>query len=313
MIGPLETFGLRPLRERLPDFAKALRGNEHTPATKFGLSSVKIFKPRIALKTWLRIRRKDRRVELYNLFNHTPPALEEGYSVRVTRVHDFRGGALTYDSHQGTDFAVPVGTVCVSPAPGRILRVTNELDRGGLKVVVDHGRGLLTTHNHLARSLVKVGEKVKRGQPLALCGASGVELLLCFPWVAPHLHFNTFLNGVYVDPFARDGEVSLWRQHNDPIPETRWHGDKEDDWEETDWNREGLLEAVEQCRDARLKQMLQSIDELPLLAAEILMQSNYYPNLFETRPTLVKEVSVRESRLDLPFRESDYVGVVFPF
>ncbi len=78
---------------------------------------------------------------MYNLFNRTPTPLEDGWSVRKTQVTDFRGGTLTYDSHNGTDFAVPVGTVVVAPAPGKVLRISSEFNRGGLKVFLDHGRG----------------------------------------------------------------------------------------------------------------------------------------------------------------------------
>jgi hypothetical protein len=52
-------------------------------------------------------------------------------------VRDFRGGTLTYDSHNGTDFAVPPGTIVVAAAPGRVLRASSEFNRGGLKVFVD--------------------------------------------------------------------------------------------------------------------------------------------------------------------------------
>ena len=83
--------------------------------------------------------------------------------MRVTQVRDFRGGTLTYDSHNGTDFAVPVGTEVLAAAPGRVFRVSNEFHRGGLKVFIDHGAGLITTSNHLARSLVRPGDVVRVG------------------------------------------------------------------------------------------------------------------------------------------------------
>src|SRR6185369_4667667 len=139
------------------------------------------------------------------------------------------GGTLTYDSHNGTDFVLPVGTVIVAPAPGKVLRVSSEFNRGGLKVFIDHGRGLATTSNHLARALVREGQTVRRGEPIALSGYSGIDSLIAFPFSAPHLHFNVWLDGAYVDPFAVEetptpppqapalpGETPLWKDGNDP-------------------------------------------------------------------------------------------------
>ena len=75
---------------------------------------------------------------------------------------------MTYDIHNGTDFATPVGTRVVAGAPGVVRRVSSEFHRGGLKVFIDHGGGLVTGANHLSRALVRVGERVSRGQLVAL-------------------------------------------------------------------------------------------------------------------------------------------------
>ncbi|MCA9589647.1 MAG: hypothetical protein KC657_30280, partial [Myxococcales bacterium] len=131
-IGVLETFGLRPLPVRAREAWLALRGDGTVPPTKFGVSSLGIFHPRLSVSTWLGARRSDGRIPISNLFNRTQTPIEAGWSVKKTQVRDFRGKTLTYDSHNGTDFAVPVGTVVTSPAPGRVLRVSSEFNRGGL-------------------------------------------------------------------------------------------------------------------------------------------------------------------------------------
>ena len=59
--------------------------------------------------------------------------------MRKTQVRDFRGGTLTYDSHNGTDFATAPGTVIVAPAAARVVLVVSEFHRGGLKLLLDHG------------------------------------------------------------------------------------------------------------------------------------------------------------------------------
>jgi murein DD-endopeptidase MepM/ murein hydrolase activator NlpD len=219
-LGPLETFGLRPLGKAARETLLTLRGDASTPPSRFDVSSLRMLDPRVSFPLWLGRRRADGLIPIYNLFNHrqTDPAL--GWSVRVTQVEDFRGGTLTYDSHNGTDFAVPVGTTVVAAAPGRVLRVSSEMNRGGLKVFIDHGRGLVTTSNHLGRALVSVGDVVDRGTPIALSGASGIDCLAFFPFSCPHVHFNVWLNGEPVDPFARPGEVSLWRGEGGmPVPD----------------------------------------------------------------------------------------------
>ena len=73
--------------------------------------------------------------------------------MKKTQVADFRGRDLTYDSHNGTDFAIPVGTRVLTAAAGRVVRQVSEFNRGGLKLFVDHGQGLMTCYAHLARPL----------------------------------------------------------------------------------------------------------------------------------------------------------------
>ena len=153
-----QIFGLNPPRLRLAQAWVALRGAPELQPTRWGLSSVKIFKPWISLPTWLGRTRADRRIPIYNFFNRTQTPPEQGWSVRVTQARDFRGGSFTYDSHNGTDFAVPTGTTVVAPADGRVMLLPNEFNRGGLKVLIDHGHGIATSSNHLGKALVQVGQ-----------------------------------------------------------------------------------------------------------------------------------------------------------
>ncbi len=303
-----EIFGLLPLSKAARELALALRGDEHTPASRFGLSSLRVLAPRQAIATWLGKTRSDRRVPIYNLFNRTQTPIEDGWSVRVTQVRDFRGGTLTYDSHNGTDFVVPVGTVVVAAAPARVLRVSNELNRGGLKVLLDHGRGLFTTSNHLSRALVKPGDRVARGEPVALSGASGIDFLLLFPWNVPHVHYNVWLGGEPVDPFAANGEISLWRGGNEPTPFTG--SGRTEAFEPTAFDADAVADAIAGCRDRELSRVLEATDPFERRAGDTLFHLNYYPTRFERRPLLVPEAA-REPRLDLPFRAADFAGISF--
>ena len=302
-----ETFGLQDLSQALREATLSFRGDPLTPPARFGLSSLKVLKPGLSLRTWLRRRRPDRRIVVYNLFNHRQTDIRDGWSVRTTQVEDYRGKSLTYDSHNGTDFVVPVGTKVVAPAPGRVVRVSSEFNRGGLKLLIDHGSGLITTANHLSRVTVRLGQDLKRGEPMALSGASGIDMLLLFPWNVPHVHFNVWLNGEPVDPFARLGETSLWRDHNRPGPARRIAGESLST--ETLWNIEAVRQAIAGCRDAELRETLASEKQPAQQAANTLFHLNYYPQRFSSRPLLYAELFPRRPLLDLPFSEEDCSGL----
>jgi murein DD-endopeptidase len=312
-----EVFGLSPLPVRLREAVTAVRGAPGVPGSRFGLSSLRIFKPALSVRTWLGRTRADRRVPISNLFNRTPTPLSEGWSVRKTQVRDFRGGTLTYDSHNGTDFAVPVGTIVTAAAPGKVLRLSSEYNRGGLKLFLDHGDGLATTSNHLARALVSVGDVVRRGQPIALSGYSGIDALVAFPWSVPHVHFNVWLDGEYVDPFAdprAHGEVSLWLDGATPLPraERGEHDGPDEPYVPTRWDEAGLARAIEACTDPAIRAELASEPALDRRAMNLLFERNYYPTRFSARPAVVAEPharTARMARLTLPFQPSDFVGI----
>lgn len=305
-----ELFGLSPLDVRLKEALLGLRGDGATPKTRFDLTSLRILQPRMSFPLWLGDRVSGRRVPIYNFFCRTQPPPEEGWSLRVTQARDYRGLQATYDSHNGTDFAVPPGTMVVAAAAGRVLRVSNEFHRGGLKVFIDHGRGLFTSSNHLARSYVEPGEVVRRGQPIALSGYSGMDGVLAFPFSTPHVHFNVWRGGEYVDPFARDDEVSLWRTRNDPRP---WDG-AGDPWsyEPTPWDAAAIDEALSACIHDGARADILSGRDLAERGMNAHFQLSYFPTRFSSRPRLVSASWPPEPSLDLPFSIADFDGVAFP-
>ena len=205
-----ETIALHPFSLRMQHAKVALLGEEDVPASRYNLSSLKQLRPYIAIPLWLGKQKVSGKVIITNCFNHLQTPIELGWSVKVTQVRDFRGKKLTYDSHNGTDFAVPIGTTLLAAAPGKIVHIQSEFNRGGLKIFVDHGQGLMTCCAHLARQLVTVGQIVERGQAIAITGYSGLDSLVTFPFGTPHVHFNTWLNGEPVDPFPYANEPALW-------------------------------------------------------------------------------------------------------
>ncbi len=310
-VGWAERFGLCPWGQALRDARKAVAGTPGTPATEWDRSSIRIFKPEISLPTWLGRTRPDRRVPIYNFFNRNLRPRDAPYSVKVTDCVDWRGGQWTYDGHVGTDFAVPVGTPIVAPAPGIVVGVLRQLDHGGLKVCIDHGGALFTTSGHLSRATVGEGDRVGRGQVIGLSGAAGIEFVLFFPWVAPHLHLNVWLGGDPIDPFAVEGEESLWRTGNDPTP-VEGGSASDEPFEPSEWDAAGVDASIEACRDARVREHARSIGSLERRAAYVLFHRVLTAAAFESFPPLYRTKGERRPCLDLPFRARDFDGIALP-
>ncbi len=310
----VEAIGLSPWRTRLQQALVALRGEEDVPPSRFDLSSLAQLRPRIGTTLWRRRFFVPRQAIITNLFNHRQTPIENGWSVKKTQVLDFRGRDLTYDSHNGTDFSIPVGTTVVAAAPGKVVRVASEFNRGGLKVFIDHGRGLMTCTAHLARALVSVGDELRRGQPIAISGYSGLDSLVTFPWGTPHIHYNVWLDGEPIDPFPHhdaDGveAPSLWRAGRLPTP-MRDEVDSEP-WSPSVYDDEAVARCIAACKTARVRSRLLAEPDGAQRAAELVAEMNYYPTRFPAHPRVYAERHPREATLDLPFEASDFDGVVF--
>lgn len=93
--------------------------------------------------------------------------------------------------HYGLDIAGPIGTPVVAPADGVVTLVHPDMFFSGKTLIVDHGHGLSSTFIHLNKILVKEGERVRRGEPIAEIGASGRA-------TGPHLDWrmNWFQNRI---------------------------------------------------------------------------------------------------------------------
>lgn len=75
--------------------------------------------------------------------------------------------------HFGIDIAAPMGTPVVAPADGVVTLVHHDMFFSGGTMIVDHGHGLSSTFLHLSDVLVKEGERVTQGMPIAKVGATG--------------------------------------------------------------------------------------------------------------------------------------------
>lgn len=94
--------------------------------------------------------------------------------------------------HRGIDIATPVGTEVVAPEAG-VVAFAGPVG-GRLFLTIDHGRGLESTYSWLSALLVRRGDDVAAGQPVARSGDGHPGAPIS------HLHLGVRLDGMYVDP-----------------------------------------------------------------------------------------------------------------
>jgi murein DD-endopeptidase MepM/ murein hydrolase activator NlpD len=98
----------------------------------------------------------------------------------------------TVRAHEGIDVSAPMGTPILAPGGG-VVREAGTATGYGLAVTIDHGYGIETRFAHASKLLVRVGQRVRRGTPIALVGNSGLS-------TGPHLHYEVHVNGKPVNP-----------------------------------------------------------------------------------------------------------------
>ena len=137
---------------------------------------------------------------------------------------DFRCSTLSYNTHQGTDFALRsleqmrAGVNVLAAAPGtvrgtrdgmedRLFRTGDAARISGREcgngVVIDHGDGWPTQYCHMKRGSLEVrkGDRVTNATVLGEVGLSGRTQF-------PHVHMTVRKDGEVIDPFDPDGEIS---------------------------------------------------------------------------------------------------------
>ena len=75
--------------------------------------------------------------------------------------------------HFGLDIAAPTGTPVKAPAGGVVSLGHAGMFFSGKTLIIDHGHGLSSSFLHLDTILVKVGQTVRQGEPIATVGATG--------------------------------------------------------------------------------------------------------------------------------------------
>lgn len=95
--------------------------------------------------------------------------------------------------HKGMDFTAPKGTPIYATGDGVVVRADGNAAGYGNHVRIDHGFGFVTLYGHLAKYVVKVNQKVKRGDLLGYVGSTGRSK-------APHVHYEVRKNGQAINP-----------------------------------------------------------------------------------------------------------------
>ena len=99
----------------------------------------------------------------------------------------------TLKSHQGVDYTVAEGSSVFATADGVVKEISDKNSTLGKTIVIDHQNGYKTSYSHLLSVVVRRGQKVQRGDVIALSGNSGLSL-------APHLHYEVRYNDMRIDP-----------------------------------------------------------------------------------------------------------------
>lgn len=103
--------------------------------------------------------------------------------------------------HGGVDVAKPEGAEVVAPADGVVtLAADPPFTLEGRLLILDHGHGVTSAFLHLSRIDVRVGARVRQGQPLGLVGRTGRA-------TGPHLHWAMTWNGARIDPLLVAGPM----------------------------------------------------------------------------------------------------------
>ena len=108
-------------------------------------------------------------------------------SRRITQYFTYR--------HNGVDVGNKVGQPIYAADDGVVLESRWNSGGYGYYIIVDHGGGVRTLYGHSSRLLVQRGEKVTRGQVIALIGSTGRS-------TGPHLHFEVIVGGVRRNPLS---------------------------------------------------------------------------------------------------------------
>ena len=216
-----ERFGIRSRAQFLRDVGTVVRHLPRGDRYAFNVASAALLRPDLSLPAYAGLLPSDGVAPIFNFFDRDGGGRDfRSIVTRSPSLRDWRGGRLSYDEHDGTDLVCPPGTPLVAAAPGVVAITRDNWLRGGLTLCIDHGEGVVTQYTHLTSVTCEPGQRIERGERIALSGVSGLDMTQFCPWVPPHVHFMVWIDGRPVDPFLADGEeprAGTWMHGNSPI------------------------------------------------------------------------------------------------
>lgn len=129
-----------------------------------------------------------------------------GFGVRG---NPFGGGG---EMHPGLDMAAPIGTPVYATADGLVGRAERTYGGYGNLIQLEHGKGIETRYGHLSQILVHSGQRVHRGDLIALMGSTGRS-------TGSHLHYEVRIDGRAVNPmpFLQTADYLAALQNRQPL------------------------------------------------------------------------------------------------
>jgi lipoprotein NlpD len=124
-----------------------------------------------------------------------PPARDLGFEWPVAggQVISYFGARRRTHRHAGIDIGGDRGQEILA-ARGGVVTFSGRTKTGyGKLVILDHGSGIESLYAHDQDVLVRIGDKVDKGQPIARLGRSGNA-------TTPHCHFEIRKDRIPVDP-----------------------------------------------------------------------------------------------------------------
>jgi len=112
--------------------------------------------------------------------------ITSGYGKREDPMHDVRR------FHSGVDISSSPGTPIQATADG-VVSYSAWKRMSGYLIVIEHGCGFSTIYAHNKKNLLKVGQRVKRGEVIGYVGSTGKS-------TGPHVHYEVWKDGKHVNP-----------------------------------------------------------------------------------------------------------------
>lgn len=114
----------------------------------------------------------------------------------ITQYYQFRVNPVTgaHEYHQALDIYNPYNTNVYASNNGTVITAQYHYSYGNY-VVIDHNNGFTTLYAHMNRLNVKAGQTVERGTVIGFVGSTGTA-------TGPHVHFETYKNGVRFNPLS---------------------------------------------------------------------------------------------------------------